>query len=176
MFDEEKIVETIKDESSNEKYKKPDAIEKIRRLNIVIKLLIDGQPVNIIRQNLTKQFGMSSRSAYRYILEAGEYFKEQSKADIQKEIGKALRRYELIISKHINNADENTRAESHKIVLQAQKELKTLLGLDAKSKLELEGELNINAGLDYILSQFPKDFSESIRGLLAEKLTKGGPV
>jgi len=161
MFDEEKAAEGIDEEGKDCKtYKKSPVLEKIKRLNVIIKLVLSGRSNSDITSWAMNEWDITDRTVRRYIAEAITYFREEANIDRDAEIGKCLKRYEELFKRNL--------ADNPSIALQSQKEIANLLALNAPKKVELGGEINLNG----LLSEFPRGFADEVRRLLAKKLSE----
>lgn len=67
-------------------------LEKIKRLKAVSKWILDGHSTGEIIYNITQQWGITERMAYKYVADAREQFKEDTRLDIEDKRATYLRR------------------------------------------------------------------------------------
>jgi len=108
------------------------------RINIVYRLLLKGiDPVDIVQYCSKKtEWGVGDRQIYKYIEKAYERLEENSKFVQTRELGRSLSRLHNLYS-------QSMAIQDYKTALAVQKEINTLLGLEAPKKLNVEGALTI---------------------------------
>lgn len=111
---------------------KPTAVEKDKRVNQVLKLLLNGLSRAEICQFVSEKtdWNVDERTIDRYIAEANAIFKEKSNIIREQEIGKSLLRLENLYARNMQITD-------FKAALAVQKEINAMLGLNAPKSIEL---------------------------------------
>lgn len=111
---------------------KPTGTELDKRVNQVLKLLINGLSYQEIFQFVSEKtdWDVTERTIANYIARANAIFRDKSVIDREAQIGKAIARLENLYARNMQITD-------FKAALAAQKELNNLLGLYAPAKHEL---------------------------------------
>lgn len=156
-----------------EKSQKPTAFEINRRLDIVEELLIKGLSSKTICSYLEEKEKISVhiKTVERYVTRVNKRWEKARAPHRQREIQKAIRRYELWMAKSDMIQDYRTAAK-------IQSMLSKLLGLDAPSKMEMKAEVTEVPAIDF--SKLSTEELRMLRSLLEKakpdkKRDKDGP-
>jgi len=116
------------------------------RINAVVDMLINGARPHEIIEKVAKDYDLSDSSVEKDIRFARRQITDAAAVHHEHELGKALRRYELLFR-------NNMRVQDYKTALATQKELCTLLGLNAATKIEHGGSIEIDDARERIESR-----------------------
>lgn len=115
------------------------AKRKWERSTKVSELLATGLTVKQILQYVNEKLGWETteKSVFRYISAANEIFAEESKAKINEEFGKGLRRLNMLFASSL-------KIQDYKACLAIQREINAMLGFTGgtKSSLVVHGDIN----------------------------------
>lgn len=112
---------------------KATQVEIEQRVNTVYELLMNGASRHAICQHAAKTWGISRRTTDRLIALANKVFEEESATVRERELGKAIRRLETLFLRSMHVQD-------YKTCLSVQREINTLLGLNAPARSEIKIE------------------------------------
>jgi len=113
--------------------------EKKRRVNTIGDLLMMGTSrAEILQYAADKSgWGVSERTIDEYIAEATEQFRRISDYNREEQVGKAIRRLEMLFLRAM-------KVQDFQRALATQRELNLLLGLHESKKLEISGSLQLS--------------------------------
>jgi hypothetical protein len=110
---------------------KADQVEKAKRIQAVVKSLLDGKSVQEVVVALQSQYKLAESTAYEYTKEATARIHQKIDGELSERISKHYQRLERLYAKSIDIGDIRTA----RMVL---KDIADLLGLDAPKRQDVK--------------------------------------
>ena len=154
--------------SETESWPRVDAFSLVDRVDVVMYLLQKGMPRPKIVSVVAKTWGCSCRQARQYIKKADEAYRACSARDrdAMREMG--VRRMEdVIYAGAVKNNDWQ--------IIEAQKVINSMLGLDAGTKIELSGALD-GAPPESVVADLAPRLDALVRDFVNAAQAKGADV
>ena len=114
------------------KTKGATSARRTARVNMIVELILHGARRQAIIEKFTTDEGLCESTVDKDMGDARRLITASAAVHHEHEMGKALRRYELLFSK-------NMQVQDYKAALAAQKELCALIGLNAPQRHEISG-------------------------------------
>ena len=146
-------------ENARKKSRKPTKVERSRRVNDAFKALMLGKTSGEITAYLSDKYGVTQRTAERYIADAGVKLEEVALAEQRDALRNALSRLSNLYATAYTLRDMRT-------ALSVQKEINALLGLYPPQKREISGAFKVDGGLVSELEALGLDVAEVLQAFV----------
>ncbi|OFW47587.1 MAG: hypothetical protein A2163_00775 [Actinobacteria bacterium RBG_13_35_12] len=116
--------------------------ERQRRVLFVIDMILKGYDSHSVWRHISESkdpklmWGISERTFYHYLKDAHKFYEKVAKVKCEREVGKAIKRYEHLFTKAYY-------ANDFKTCIASQKALCDLLGIEAPAKVDHSGEIEV---------------------------------
>lgn len=140
----------------------------IERVTAILTLMTKGARTADIIRFCRDSWKISDRQSATYIAKAKDHLRESARVDRDAQIGLALARYNDLFR-------EMVRLQDYKGALHAQREICTLLGLSAPTKIDLDASQSFLAACAQADAWFKGNATELKAGLILSATT-GSPA